>query len=337
MHPRNLFRISRATRAEVRNVFVQITADGISGFGEASPNAFYGESANDVCDRLHKIAPRVAQLPITSPEDIARAWQLSWKWLAPSRAAQCALDLALWDWLARLRGVSVTELALGTPPHPVRTFCTIGISDPLELEAKVHELRGFPLIKLKSDARADLAPARYIREHTQAKLAIDANCAWGNIDIAALAPELTRLGVLFIEQPLPPADDTRMPALLARSPLPLLADESCVTLDDIERIAGYFSAFNIKLVKCGGLTPALAMAKKGHELGLRTMTGCMLESSLLIAAGAVVAQLTDYADLDGAWLLGDDPFQGCPLKEGILYPAAQPDFGVAMIPGSLEF
>ena len=91
---------------------------------------------------------------------------------------------------------------------------------------------------------------------------------------------------------------------------------------------GRFSGFNIKLVKCGGLTPALAMLRKGQSLGLKTMTGCMLESSLLIAAGAVVAQQTDFADLDGAWLLDDDLFQGLPMQNGTLTPSPQPGFGV---------
>lgn len=328
LHPRNVFRISRAAREEVRNVFAEVHAGGISGFGEASPNAFYDETAFNVLGLLEAAAPFVAGLRIESPADIERVWHDSWRWLAPSRAAQCALDLALWDWLARRKGISVSELALGGPPRPVRTFCTVGISDPAELERKANELRGFPLIKLKSDALAELAPIAFIRERTGAALAVDANGAWGQVDLGALSRKLAALGVIFIEQPLSPADGEAMPQRLAASVLPVLADESCVTLDDVDRVAGQFSGFNIKLVKCGGLTPALAMARRGRALGLRTMVGCMLESSLLIAAGAVVAQWTDWADLDGAWLLRDDPFTGLPLEKGVLTPGAGPGFGV---------
>jgi L-alanine-DL-glutamate epimerase-like enolase superfamily enzyme len=107
-----------------------------------------------------------------------------------------------------------------------------------------------------------------------------------------------------------------------------MADESCVTAEDVERVSGHFAGFNIKLVKCGGLTPALRMARRGRELGLRTMVGCMLESSLLIAAGAVAAQITDYADLDGAWLLADDPAEGWVFERGMLYPGEGTGFGV---------
>jgi len=328
LHPRNVFRISRAARAEVRNIFVEVGAGGITGRGEASPNPYYDETAGNVVDLLEAAAPFVEGLEIGSVADLERAWLEAWPWLAPSRAAQCALDLALWEWLARQKGISVAELALGHAPRPVRTFCTIGLSGESELEIKAAELRGFPLIKMKSDSMADLAPMALIRERTGAALAVDANCAWERVDLAAISRELAQLGVLFIEQPLSPARDDRMPELLAASELPILADESCVTLEDVERMPGRFSGFNIKLVKCGGLTPALAMARQGRELGLRTMVGCMLESSLLIAAGTVVAQLTDFADLDGAWLLRDDPFVGLPLSRGVLTPGSGPGFGV---------
>ena len=328
LHPRNVFRISRAARAEVRNIFVEVSAGGITGRGEASPNAYFDETAGNVRNFLEAAAPFVAGLEIESVADIERAWLEAWPWLAPSRAAQCALDLALWDWLARRKGLSVAELALGRPPHPVQTFCTIGLSGASELEIKAAELRGFPLIKMKSDSLADLAPMALIRQRTGASLSVDANGAWEKVDIAAVSRELAQLGVLFIEQPLSPARDERMPELIEVSAVPILADESCVTAEDVERMPGRFSGFNIKLVKCGGLTPALAMARRGRALGLRTMVGCMLESSLLIAAGMVVAQETDYADLDGAWLLGDDPFAGLPLRLGVLTPGPGAGFGV---------
>lgn len=335
IHPRRLFRISRGAKAGVENGFIKITGNGISGFGEASPNSFYDESAHDVLNRVQSAASFVAGLELETVADIERAWHDAWNWVAPSRAAQCALDLALWDWLAKRKGVSVAELALGKPPRPVKTFCTIGISEPLELEEKILELSGFPLIKLKADGRADLDVVRHVRERSAAVLAVDANCAWDRVDLAAISSELAKLGVAFIEQPLHPDEDERMAGLLAASQLPIFADESCVVLEDLECLPGRFTGLNIKLVKCGGLTPALAMLRRGRELGLRTMVGCMLESSLLIAAGAVVAQETDYADLDGAWLLGDDPFAGLPLNHGVLEPSAEPGFGVN--PTGLEF
>ena len=328
LHPRNVFRISRAARGQVQNVFLELRSDGVCGRGEASPNAFYNETATNVAQRLVQAAPFVAGLKVESVADIGRAWEEAWALLAPSRAAQCALDLALWDMLARRRGVSVAALALHKPPRPVRTFCTVGISDAEELARKAAELRGFPLVKIKSDVLADMGVAAFIRKQTGAALAVDANCAWEAADLATVSRALARLGGLFIEQPLSPALDEQMPERLAASVLPILADESCVSLADVERMPGRFSGFNVKLVKCGGLTPALAMVRLGRALGLQTMVGCMLESSLLIAAGMVAAQESDYADLDGAWLLRDDPFEGTAFAHGVLTPWPGPGFGV---------
>ncbi|HEX8311656.1 MAG TPA: enolase C-terminal domain-like protein, partial [Chthoniobacteraceae bacterium] len=211
-------------------------------------------------------------------------------------------------------------------PRSVKTFCTIGLSSPEELAEKIEELKGFPLIKIKSDEAADLEPIRTVREATNAQLAVDANCAWGNHDLPPLSGSLHELGAIFLEQPLPPGAELQMPRRDRR--LPILADESCVTLDDVSGIQECFDGFNIKLVKCGGITPGLKMARLGRELGLQTMVGCMLESSALIAAGAAVGQSTDYADLDGAWLLGDDPFAGWLFTGGTLTPPSVSGLGV---------
>lgn len=332
----------------MENVFVKLTADGVVGYGEASPNAFYGESASDVLARITAAAPFIEALEITSVADISLAWHALWPKLAPSRAALCAVDLALWDWLAKREGKTVAELALGAKPLPVRSFVTIGVSSPAELEEKIRDVSAFPLIKLKSDARADLQPIIAARKllselGSHATLVVDANCAWEQADLPALSKVLGDLGVAFIEQPLPPGQNARMRELLASSHLPIMADESCVTPEDVPTMPGYFSGFNIKLVKCGGLTPALAMLRLGRTLRLRLMVGCMLESSLLIAAGAVIAQKTDDADLDGAWLLADDVFASKEaaqahgrIREGILTPSEAPGFGVEPIAGLFD-
>jgi len=324
LHPRHVFRISRAQRRSVRNVFLRLDSDGILGYGEASPNAFYAETAESVMEQLAAARNWLETLRIASVADIEAAWIEGWQWLAPSRAAQCAVDLALWDWLARSQGVTVAELAWGEPARDVSTFCTIGLSTPEELDTKLAELAGFPRIKIKSDASAALDLVRAVRARSDALLAVDANCAWRDHDLSGLARELVPLGVAFLEQPLPPGEESALPT---ERPLPIVADESCVTEEDVERVAGQFDGFNIKLVKCGGITPALRMVRRGAALGRTVMVGCMLESSLLIAAGAVVAQRAAYADLDGAWLLADDPFTGWTFHRGTLIPPAGPGLG----------
>lgn len=317
LHPRHAFGISRAVKTEVRNVFLRLEHEGVSGWGEASPNPFYGETAEGVVAKLAAARGFIESLEIRSVEDIGTAWREAWPLVAPSRAAQCALELALWDWLGRREGAGAAELAWGDRPRPVTTFCTIGLSSPGERETKLRELENFPRIKIKTDDTGSLDAVREARSRTGAMLAVDANCAWAATDVRSLAAELAGLGVAFIEQPLPPERDG---SLAGPYPLPVFADESCVTEEDVPRVARHFDGFNIKLVKCGGLTPALRMARLGRELGMQMMVGCMLESSLLIAAGAIVAQRTGYADLDGAWLLGDDPFGGWTFEGGVLLP-----------------
>ena len=308
----------------MRNVFIRLESEGVSGYGEASPNAFYGETWEGVLAKLEGAREFIASLEVREVADIETAWMAAWRWLAPSRAAQCALDIALWDWLARSQGVTVCELAWSQPPLPVTTFATIGLSSEDELAEKVEELRGFPRIKIKSDQSASLDSVRFVRERTSALLAVDANCAWGEADLHALARELAKLDVTFIEQPWPPARDRDLPIL----EMTMLADESCVTEEDTRDLAEQFDGFNIKLVKCGGITPARRMLELGKARRKKLMVGCMLESSALIAAGAVIAQRTDYADLDGAWLLGDDPFTGWRFDHGILLPSAAPGLGI---------
>ncbi len=327
LHPRHAFRIARARRNAVRNVFVRLEHEGVTGYGEASPNAFYDETAESVFTKLDGARDFIASLAPRSAEEIAGIWRESWPLLQPSRAAQCALDLALWDWLGRREGVSVASLVWNAAPAPVPTFCTIGLSSPEELEIKLGELRGFPLIKIKSDRAADLTPVRRVRGHSPAVIAVDANGAWELDRLPALTAELASLKAAFLEQPLEPARDAEI--ALGAYALPVVADESCVTEADVDRVALHFDGFNIKLVKCGGLTPALRMLARGRALGRRVMVGCMLESSLLIAAGAALAQRTDFADLDGAWLLSDDPFHGLPFDTGRLLPGpTSAGFGV---------
>ena len=328
LHPRNVFRISRIERSEVRNVFLEIESDGVVAYGEASPNSYYRETADLAREKLRGLSGKLGNPSVESAEDIAVLWTDCWRLLAPSRAAQCALDVALWDLLGKKMGLNVTRLIFDHDPQPVTSFATIGLSNPCELERKLNELRTFPRIKIKSGRESDDAIVQSVLAQTNALFSVDANCAWDPETVEKRVAALENPRALFVEQPIPPSNWARMREILPRCSLPVIADESCVTPDDIERLPGCFSGFNIKLVKCGGLTPALAMLRRGRELGLSVMVGCMLESSLLVSAAAVIAQHSDHADLDGAWLLADDPFRGCAFENGVLCPSNGSGFGV---------
>ena len=328
LYPRHVFRISRASRPLVQNVFIVLEQKGVMGYGEASPNAFFGEDPLDVEMSLAGLADYFRRQTLESPEDIARIWEEIWVRVAPSRACQCAVDIALWDLLTKQAGVTVAQAALGRPAIPVATSATLGLCEPEAWPARVAEVREFPAVKVKMDASAGLDLLRFIREQGSQAIRVDANCSWSGRDVPKLAGDLAGLGVEFIEQPLPPAENHRMEDILSASPLPIFADESCFGPADVENLPGRFSGFNIKLVKCGGLTPALAMLRRGKQLGLQVMVGCMLESSLLISAGFVAAQGADYADLDGSWLLKEDVFAGLSIRAGRLLPSGTPGLGV---------
>ena len=335
LHPRRVFQISRARRTEVRNVLLRLEAEGISGWGEASPNSYYAEDAEDVARRLRRLEPWLKNLSITSVRDIEKAWKDFWPLLAPSRAAQCALDLALWDWLGKKEGVTVSELVWNRKPRAVVSFGTLGIMTETERLEALPDYAGFEWIKLKMGFQPDESLLQSVRQKTGAKLAIDANAAWLNVPALDWAERLAGAGAVFLEQPFPPSAKRQSAWLRREGKLPIFADESCVLEDDVTALADSFSGCNIKLVKCGGLTPGLRMLRQARELGLQTMIGCMLESSLLIAAGGVLGQESDYADLDGAWLLRDDPFIGAALSEGKLQLSTNPGLGVKLKkPGS---
>jgi L-alanine-DL-glutamate epimerase-like enolase superfamily enzyme len=331
LHPRHVFRISRASRPQVDNVFLVLEQDGVLGYGEASPNSFFHENHLDVQMGLAGLSDYFRRQTLNGADDIRRIWSEIWDHVAPSRACQCAVDVALWDLLAKLQGRTAVDCVYGKPAFSVPTSATLGICPPEEWPERIAEVADFPAIKVKLDARVDTALLENIRARSRAAVRVDANGAWAGLDIASVSARLLELGVEFIEQPLLPAEDPRMESVLRSSSLPIFADESCAGFQDLERLPGRFSGFNIKLVKCGGITPALDMLREGRRLGLKSMVGCMLESSLLISAGAVVAQEADYADLDGSWLLRDDCFRGLEIVKGRLLPNSNPGLGVTPI------
>ncbi|MDZ7615820.1 MAG: enolase C-terminal domain-like protein, partial [Patescibacteria group bacterium] len=213
------------------------------------------------------------------------------------------------------------------------TDYTIGIDTIDMMVRKLREFTGWPIYKIKLGTDQDLRIVQALREHTDAIFRIDANCAWTVAQTLAYAPELKRLGVELIEQPLPPDDWRGMAQVRKDSPLPIIADESCRSETDVERCASVFHGINIKLIKCGGLTPARRMICRARELGLKAMVGCFTESSVGISAAAQLLPLLDYADLDGAMLLAEDAASGVCFKCGrAVYPDT-PGCGITLRSG----
>jgi L-alanine-DL-glutamate epimerase-like enolase superfamily enzyme len=318
---RDPFRIARKEDdREATTVIVDVTTPGLSGVGEAFPVAYYGETVATVGVVLPQLAAALGELedPPTSA-DASRAWLAD----ADRRMAQAighhggakaGLDIALHDLTARGLGIPLHEL-LGTPTDTAPTDFSIGIDAPAAVAERAARASDFPALKIKVGGPSDLETLEAVRGVFAGPLRVDANTGWLPEESARLIPELVRLGVELIEQPFPARALPDLRWLQERSSIPIVVDESAVTVDDLDALVGVVAAINVKLTKCGGVGPALVMMRRARELGFKVMLGCMEETSVGIAAAAALAGLADWVDLDGNLLLAHDPFEGLVLGD----------------------
>jgi L-alanine-DL-glutamate epimerase-like enolase superfamily enzyme len=198
--------------------------------------------------------------------------------------------------------------------------------------AKLEERPDWPIYKIKLGTPHDLEIVRQLRSKTPARFRVDANGAWSATQTVENSVALQELGVEFIEQPLPQsASLTEKRFVYENSRLPVLADEDCQVPDDVARCAGVYHGINVKICKCGGLTPALKMLREARQLGLQTMVGCMVESSIGISGAAQLLPLLDYADLDGAVLLAHEPAKGVVVASGQLLDTHRAGTGARLL------
>jgi L-Ala-D/L-Glu epimerase len=189
----------------------------------------------------------------------------------------------------------------------------------------------FPLYKIKLGTKHDIEIVTELRKHTDAIFRVDANTAWSAEQTIEFAPKLKKLGVEFIEQPLKADNWLGMALVKAKCELPIIADESCILEEDVEKCANYFDGVNIKLMKCGGLTPALRMIENAKKLGLKTMVGCMTESTIGCSAIAHLLPLLDYVDMDGPLLVHDTISEGIKIDFGKVIYANENGIGASLI------
>ena len=307
------FTISRESISSQPTLIVELSQDGQSGYGEATSNKYYGFTIERMARDLAALRPQLEAATLSDPATLWQAYQPA---LADSPFALCALDQAAHDLWGKLRGQPVWKLwGLSIDKTPLSNY-TIGIDAIDVMVAKMNEFPGWPIYKIKLGTDRDLQIVRELRKHTSATFRVDANCGWTADQTIANSQELKSLGVEFIEQPLPADrwDDLRR--VRNESALPIIADESCIVETDVARCHGVFHGINIKLVKCGGLTPARRMIAEARRLGLSVMVGCMTESTVGISAIAQLLPLLDYVDMDGAVLLAEDIAEGVQLDRG---------------------
>jgi len=311
---KHTFTISRESHDFQPSLIVELTDGGFSGFGEATSNPYYNITVANMMAILQNNAPLIASYSRESPPDF---WEKLQPIFKDNMFALCALDMAFNDLQARKKGKKLYEVwGLNINKNPMSNY-TIGIDTMAKMVSKMKELP-WPIYKIKLGTKDDIKIVTELRKHSNAIFRIDANCGWSVTEAIENSFKLKELGVEFLEQPLKAEDLLGAKTLFDTSALPIIADESCIVESDVEKCAGLFHGVNVKLTKCGGLTPGKRMLEKAKKLGLKTMVGCMTESSIGISAIAHLLPLLDYVDMDGSLLLKTDIAIGVTIKNGII-------------------
>ncbi|MFW6382802.1 MAG: dipeptide epimerase [Haloferacaceae archaeon] len=312
------FTIARGTTTETENLVVRITDEGgMTGVGGAAPAAHYGETPDTVAAVLPDLLAVVEE--VDDPHAIAEIERRMREVVRDNPAARCAVSIALCDLAAKRLGVPLHRLWGLDPDAAPKTSYTIGLDTTERVREKTERAvdAGYDVLKLKLGTDRDRELVEAVREAApDARLRVDANEAWTPRETVEKSAWLADHDVEFVEQPVPAEDPEGLRFAYERSSLPIAADESCVTLEDVPRIADRADIANLKLMKCGGLGEARRMIATARAHGLEVMLGCMVESNASIAAGCQLAPLLDYADLDGSLLLADDPYDGVDLDGG---------------------
>lgn len=324
---KEVFTIARGSKSEVRNVFLQIRKGGFTGYGEAGPNTRYNETSETVVQFFET-------LPADFFDDLTNVSEIQPKLeqfnLPDTYSARAAVEMAWLDWLGKSKSQPLWKLwGFDSQVGPVTSY-TIGIDTPHKMQEKVKAAYHYPVYKIKLGTDNDHDIIMAIRKVTDKPLRIDANEGWKTLEQAKREIQfLESQNVELIEQPMPASELEAMKELKKWSPLPLAADESFTGTENLEEIAEAFDIINIKLMKIGSLYKAKQTIKQAKKLGLDIMIGCMIESSLANAAGALLGLEAKYVDLDGHLLISNDVCSGITIDDNArVILSDKPGFGV---------
>ena len=322
---RHTFRISRESRDVQETLIVELTDGTISGYGEATANPYYKVTVDSMQDTIKKI-----KIP-DQWETPTQLWNLLKNQFGKDSFAQCAIDLAAYDFWGKKNKKPVWQMLGLDVKKTLLSNYTIGIDSIPKMVTKMEEFKDWPIFKIKLGTKEDLEIVRELRKHTKAVFRVDANCGWTMAQTIDFSHALKELNVEFIEQPMPADKWVEMEEVTKKSALPIIADESCIVEGDVDKCLKSFHGINIKLTKCGGISPALRMIKKAKDAGKKVMVGCMTESTVGISAIAQLLPLLDYVDMDGAVLLGEDIADGVKVVNGkAVYPSQVNGSGITL-------
>ena len=328
VHTTHPFVIARGGASEHRLIRVRlIDDDGVEGWGEAAPNRFYGETADTALGALARLAPIVEAADPWAIEDTEAELNRALRF---NGSVKSAISAALHDLAGKKLGIPVYKMwGLDPARAPFSSFTIAIAASDAELRERIAQAAAYPVLKIKLGTDRDEQIIRTVRDAAPDKiLRVDANAAWNPKSALRMIEILRELAVEYVEQPLPPHDVDGLRFVRERSPLPVIADESCVVAADIPRLVGVVDGINIKLSKCGSLREALRMIATARAHNMMVMAGCMIETSLGITAAAHFAPLLDFADFDGAALLADDPYVGATIAGGRIQIPSGPGLGV---------
>lgn len=322
---RYVFTVASFSRTTTPVVLTQLEYDGIIGYGEASMPPYLGESQESVINFLNNIDLSGFNSPFQTEELFAYVDQIS----AKNTAAKAAVDIALHDLIGKILGQPFYKIWGLNPALIPATSYTIGIDTEEVVRKKVMEADQFKILKVKLGLETDKMIIDTIRQCTDRPLCADVNQGWKNKEQALeMSHWLAERGVVFLEQPMPKEQIDDNAWLTEHSPIPTIADEACQRLIDVPALQGVYSGINIKLMKCTGMQEAKRMAELAQALKMKVMIGCMTETSCAISAAAQLAPLVDWADLDGALLIGNDIYDGMKVIDGQCILPDRPGIGV---------
>jgi L-alanine-DL-glutamate epimerase-like enolase superfamily enzyme len=318
------FTLASVSRTTTPVMLVEVEADGIVGYGEASMPPYLGESHETAAAFLAKVDLGHYASPFRLERILADLDAV-----APGNpAAKASVDIALHDWVGKKLGRPFHEIWGLDPATTPPTSFTIGIDTKEVVRQKVREAEPYRVLKVKLGRDNDKEMIETIREVTLKPIRTDVNQGWKSRDEALRMVEwLAGRNVELVEQPMPKDRPDDNAWLTERSPLPIVGDESVQRLADVRRAKGVYHGINIKLMKCTGLREAMKMVTLARALELKVMLGCMTETSCGISAAAQVAPLVDWADLDGALLIRNDPFVGAAFADGKVVASSGPGIG----------
>lgn len=322
---RHVFTVASFSRTTTPVVLTELEYDGVIGYGEASMPPYLGETQESVMQFLRKIDISSFSSPFQTAEILEYVDQLAEK----NTAAKAALDIALHDLLGKMMNQPFYKIWGLNPDLIPPTSYTIGIDTEEMIRKKVAEANQFKILKVKLGLDTDKMIIDTIRSVTDIPLCADVNQGWKNKEEALeMAHWLHERNVVFLEQPMPKEMIDENAWLTANSPIPTIADEGCQRLTDVPKLKGVYTGINIKLMKCTGMREAKQMAELARALDMKVMLGCMTETSCAISAAAQLAPLVDWADLDGALLIGNDIYDGMTVQNGKCVLPDRPGIGI---------